>query len=340
LGFSQSARAVIVANMNKVVCIPVGFAISILCNEKALAWAQEGHAVVAAIAENLISPSTRIKVQELLSTGGDKDLISIASWADQVIIAAHGEGPLRGNQEAIEFNQKFPMSGMWHFVNLPLGATSFNQVRSFLTPDDVIHAISRCIKVLESSTLEPDTFTKVQALRLLVHFVGDIHQPLHCGTGFYSFPEGGTPHLITAPAEAFDQPNDRGGNLLFYGSNATEQLHALWDSVLVEEIDSSIDYKVLAEFLTKNNLPKEMVKTSGDYHKWAEVWAIESVRIAAFAYRGITFGMPEFDTSKHLARINIILPTNYLETNKGYAAQQLALAGVRLAQLLDSLNWR
>lgn len=340
LGFSQSAHSVIVAGMNKVVWIPVGFAISILCSEKALAWAQEGHAAVAAIAEHLISQTTRIKVQELLAKGGDKDLISIASWADQVIIAAHDEGPLRGNQEAIEFNQKFPKSGMWHFVNLPLGATSYDQVRSFLTPNDVIHAISRCIQVLESSTPEPDTFTKVQALRLLVHFVGDIHQPLHCGTGFYSFPERDTPQLIIAPAEASDKPNDRGGNLLFYGSNATEQLHALWDRVLVEEIDSSIDYRVLAEFLAKNSLPKEMVKTPGDYHNWAEVWAIESVRIAALAYRGIIFGMPEFDTSEHLARINITLPTNYIENNKGYAAQQLALAGVRLAQLLDSLDWR
>jgi hypothetical protein len=326
--------------MKKLVWIPVGFAICVLCREEALAWAQEGHAAVAAIAEQLISPATQTKVQELLAEGGDKDLVSIASWADQVIIAAHDEGPLRGNQEAIEFNQKFPKSGMWHFVNLPLGATSYGQVGSFITPDDVIHAISRCIQALESPMPEPETFTKVQALRLLVHFVGDIHQPLHCGTGFYSFPETGAPHLITAPAEAFGKLNDRGGNLLFYGSNATEQLHALWDRVLVEKVDNSIDYKVLADFLTKSYLPKEMAKTPGDYHNWAEAWAIESVRIAALAYRGVTLGMADFDTNHHLLRINITLPTNYLETNRAYAAQQLARAGVRLAQLLDSIGWQ
>jgi hypothetical protein len=328
------------AGMNKVAWIPIGFAIFMVCSQKTLAWTQEGHAAVAAIAEHLISPTTQAKVQELLAQGGDKDLVSIASWADQVIIASHDEGPLRGNQEAIEFNQKFPKSGMWHFVNLPLGATSYDQVRNFLTPNDIIHAISRCIQVLESSTAEPDTFTKVQALRLLVHFVGDIHQPLHCGTGFYSFPERSTPQLITDPAAAFDKPNDRGGNLLFYGPNAIDQLHALWDSVLVEKIDDSIDYRVLAEFLTKNSLPKEMAKTPGDYHKWAEVWAIESVQTAVLAYRGIMFGAPEFDTSQHLVGIKITLPTNYLEANKGYAARQLSLAGVRLAQLLDSLQWR
>jgi hypothetical protein len=252
--------------MTKIAWILAGLAIFVLASEKALAWAQEGHAVVAALAENLLSPITEAKVQKLLAEGGDKDLISVASWADQVIIASHDEGPLRGNQEAIEFNQKFPNSGMWHFVNLPLGTTSYEQVRSFVTPDDVIQAISRCIHVLESPTPEPETFTRIQALRLLVHFVGDIHQPLHCGTGFYSFTEKSVPHLITDPAEAIDKPSDRGGNLLFYGSNATEQLHALWDRVLVEKIDNSIEYRALADFLAKSYLPKEMVKTSGDYH--------------------------------------------------------------------------
>jgi S1/P1 Nuclease len=325
--------------MTKIAWILAGVAGLILASEKALAWTQEGHAVVAAMAEKLLSSSTEEEVQKLLAEGGDKDLVSVASWADQVIIASHDEGPLRGNQEAFEFNQKFPKSWMWHFVNLPLGATSYEQVRSFLTPNDIIQAISHCIQVLESPTPEPEMFTRVQALRLLVHFVGDIHQPLHCGTGFYSFADKSVPDLITDPAEAIDKPSDRGGNLLFYGSNATEQLHALWDRVLVEEIDNSIDYRVLADFLAKSYLPKEMAKTPGDYHHWAEVWAIESVRIAALAYRGITFKTVELDPNQHILRINIDLPTNYLDSNKGFAAQQLARAGVRLAQLLESIKW-
>jgi hypothetical protein len=320
--------------------ISAGFVICALWSESVLAWAQEGHAAVAAIAQNIISPSTQAKVKELLAEGGDNDLVSIASWADQVLIAAHDEGPLRGNQEAIEFNQKFPKSGMWHFIDLPLGTTSSDQVRNFLTADDVIHAISRCINVLESPNRESETFTKVQALRLLVHFVGDIHQPLHCGTGFYSFPEPTTSHLIIDPAEAYGKPNDRGGNLLHYGPNATEQLHALWDRVLVEKVDNSLDYKVLTDFLTKSCVPKEMARTPGDYHKWAEIWAIESVRVARLAYRGITFGSADFDDGGRLLQIGIALPADYIEVNRGYAAQQLARAGVRLAQILDSIKWQ
>lgn len=52
-------------------------------------------------------------------------VVSIASSADEVILAPHDDGPLRGNQEAIEFNKKSPNRGMWHFVNLPVGTVSY-----------------------------------------------------------------------------------------------------------------------------------------------------------------------------------------------------------------------
>lgn len=52
-------------------------------------------------------------------------VVSIAYSADEVILAAHDNGPLRGNEEAIEFNKKFPNRGIWHFVNLPVGTVSY-----------------------------------------------------------------------------------------------------------------------------------------------------------------------------------------------------------------------
>jgi hypothetical protein len=82
-----------------------------------------------------------------------------------------------------------------------------------------------------------------------------------------------------------------------------------------------------------------MATTPGDYHGWAEAWIIESVRIAALAYLGIVFEKAEFDPGNKLLRIEIKLPANYLEANKAYAADQLTKAGVRLAQLLDSIRW-
>ena len=187
---------------------------------------------------------------------------------------------------------------------------------------------------------DPEQFSKIQALRLLIHFVADIHQPLHCGTGYYSFAGGGTAQLISFPAEALGKPNDRGGNLLFYGELPTEQLHALWDRVIVDKLNESADFKALAHSLLQRFRVPKMTKTAGDYHGWAEAWAIDSVRIAALAYLGICFEKAEFAPDKNPSRIEVTLPANYLQANKAYAAEQLMRAGVRLAQLLDSIRWQ
>ena len=121
--------------------------------------------------------------------------------------------------------------------------------------------------------------------------------------------------------------------------NAIQQLHALWDKVLVEEVDDSFDYRELTEFLRKFYLSKEFGRTPGDYHEWAKLWAIDSVQIAALAYRGISFGTAEFGVDGSLSRIEISLQPGYQEINKVRAAIQLAKAGVHLAQLLDSIDW-
>jgi hypothetical protein len=308
--------------------------------DRASGWGPEGHAAIALITEGLLSPNTEAIVHDLLEHARDKDLVSIASWADQVLSAAHGEGPLRENQEAAEFNRTFPKSAMWHYVNIPLGAVSYEDARNFIDGENVIHAIERCIRALESSAPAQNDLTKVQALRLLVHFVGDIHQPLHCGTGFYSFTDGETARLVTVPSEAFGKPSDRGGNLLFYDSSPIDQLHALWDRVLVENIDHDIDYRDLADYLRKNYLSRETQITPGDYHQWASFWAIDSVKVANLAYSGIKFGVAEFDANGRPTSIAVTLPPNYIEVNRARAAQQLVKAGVHLAQLLNAIQWR
>jgi hypothetical protein len=79
------------------------------------------------------------------------------------------------------------------------------------------------------------------ALRVLIHLVGDIHQPLHCGTGYYDVRNLARPKLISRPSEAarFRNTEDRGGNQLFYGTGKFDELHAYWDSVCVYRRDKS-----------------------------------------------------------------------------------------------------
>ena len=276
----------------------------------ALGWGSEGHEAVGVLAERLISSETRAKVQQVLSQGGDSDLASISTWADNVREAGKGRGPLANDPEAAAFNQHFPHNASWHFVDLPLGTKSYADAKEFTSPDDIVHAIARCIRVLESA--QPEEMTHAQALRLLVHFVADVHQPLHCVSGYYQLEDTKRPELIRDPQQAAGLPSDRGGNDLFYGPK--DELHALWDVKLVESICDSPDYEVLADCLADNSLsPQPAVR-------------VESAQTANEAYDGIQFRLFRQSQDPPSLQIFISLPSNYEEVETKVAAQQLAKA--------------
>jgi S1/P1 Nuclease len=298
------------------------------------AWGPLGHSAIAAIAEKHLSPTAQSHVASILAQGHDSDLPSIANWADEVRAAASDRGPLSDDAEARAFNAKFPTNALWHFVDLPLGAVDYREVIAFTSVNDVVHAIKRCVAVLERAQTGPDDFTKPQALRLLVHFVGDIHQPLHCGTGFYDLSDLSHPVLITDPRLCRGKPNDRGGNDLFFGTDPNQELHALWDDSLVFAIRNSADYRSLAEWLDSTQSVSPM---TGDYRTWAKKWAVDSVQQARKAYQGITLRSASIE-DRHL-RIVIQLPADYIGKNQAAAAAQLANAGVHLAQLLNAMQW-
>ena len=304
----------------------------------AFGWGSEGHRAIAALAAQLISPETRAHVQKRLAEGGDTDLAAVSTWADELVEARVGSGPLRNNPEAQLFNRQFPDNPKWHFTNLPLGLRDYSEAGGFAAANDVVHAIERCITVLESANPVSGEIGQTQALRLLVHFVGDVHQPLHCGSGFYELRDPERPELITDPKAAFGLPNDRGGNDLFYGPE--KQLHAFWDVELVERIADSPDYQVLAGYLAKTYPPEAVPLPPGHYHHWPELWAIESVAAANLAYAGIEFQAAKRSVNGELLQVTIGLPAGYEQRSKAVAAQQLARAGAHLAQLLDRIKWR
>jgi hypothetical protein len=298
------------------------------------AWGPLGHRAIAAIAEKHLTPATQSHIAVILAQGHDLDLPSIANWADEVRAAASGRGPLRDDAESRAFNDKFATNALWHFVDLPLGAEDYRQVAGFTSVNDVVHAIKRCITVLEKSESIADDFTKPQALRLLVHFVGDIHQPLHCGTGFYDLSDLKHPVLITDPKRSRGMPSDRGGNDLFFGADPNQELHAFWDESLVLTIHDSTDYRSLADWLDS---VQSTSPSTGDYHDWPEQWAIDSVHQARKAYKDIQFGAAMIINQR--LKITIQLPTGYVEANTAVAAEQLSKAGFHLAELLNAIRW-
>ncbi len=156
----------------------------------ARAWGVQGHQVVAAIAWQGLSPVAREEATRLLAPEPGQTLVSISTWADE---------------------HRGPATAPWHYLNFPRGQCRFDAARDCPDGQCVVGAIDRQRAILASKATDAE---RLQALKYLVHFVADVHQPLHAG-----------------------YQDDRGGNtvqlrFLMRGSN----LHALWDKGLIEQL--------------------------------------------------------------------------------------------------------
>lgn len=303
----------------------------------AFGWGQDGHRLIGDAARNLLTDKARAHVIALL---GNDDLGAVANWADDLRSAARGQGPLAGDPEAARVNRDFPDNARWHFVDLPLGTTDYAQAEQlqFASDDDIVHAIGRCIAVLDGTAPKtPTSLTPSEALILLVHFVGDIHQPLHVCSGYYRIGADRSVQLVTDPAQAKGLPSDRGGNDLCFGKGRHDELHALWDVDLVTAFEGRSKRSRAKTRLLRLVEPGNWAD-SGDYHDWAQHWALDTLTESRTAYQGFTFGKAVVDSSGQLKRIQIKMAIDsYKQANEPVAAEQLAKASFRLAELLNRI---
>jgi hypothetical protein len=299
------------------------------------AWDAEGHAAVGMVAMRNLTPEARRQVTAIL---GSDDLASIASWMDQVRAAYFHQGPLGGDPEALRFNAEFPKNGEWHYVDLPLGIDAYRLDGPYSRPDDVVHMVEAAVTVLEGGG--DRRITRREALCMLVHFVGDQHQPMHIANGFFAVGADGSVRLVTDPVAARDLPDDKGGNADFYGPGKYDELHAYWDTNLVQKVAGTKEAAQLAPVLARLADDKGAGwKSAGDYHHWAEGWATESLVAARTAYAGITFGAEVPGKGGDIKSIKITLPADYDATCTPLAEERLAKAGYHLAAILNAIRW-
>ncbi|MDP9123511.1 MAG: S1/P1 nuclease [Pseudomonadota bacterium] len=152
------------------------------------AWGADGHRLIAEQAQQLLMPAARAEVAGLLALEPGSTMVSISTWADET---------------------RSPGTASWHYVNLPRDSDCANEApRDCPGGACVVGAIERQQAVLASKALDAD---RLVALKYLVHFVGDVHQPLHAG---YADDKGGNTYQVRFEG--------RGTNL-----------HAVWDSGLI-----------------------------------------------------------------------------------------------------------
>jgi hypothetical protein len=259
---------------------------------------------------------------------------------DELREAYFHTGPLGQDPEALQFNSSFPKNNTWHYVDLPLGTTAYTLDDPFANPHDVVHQVEAAVDVLEGRG-DP-RITPKMALRMIVHFVGDLHQPLHVANGYYVVNPDRTVKLVTDPAEAKGLPNDKGGNDLHFGRAKNDELHAYWDSGGFEKVAGSDDPAKIAAVLAQTVAASGTAWTSpGDYHHWAEGWATGSIRAARVAYDGIVFGKetPDRKNPGEIYRIEITLPPGYDATAVPLATTRMSQAAYHLAEILNAINW-
>lgn len=188
-----------------------------------LAWGKIGHRIVGEVAERNIDAKTKKAIQELLV---NDDLARASTWADEI------------RSEPKVWGYSFP----WHYVSIPDGKFYFDQKR--VREGDVIEALFRLEDVIRDSKLPKEE--RVKALRFYVHFLGDLHQPLHVG-----------------------RADDLGGNRIKLGWFKREaNLHSIWDEDLIKF--EELSYTEYSTWLNKYTEDEKKNWVKGTYLDWAK----------------------------------------------------------------------
>jgi hypothetical protein len=194
---------------------------------------------------------------------------------------------------------------------------------------------------------QSNRFTERQALYLLAHYIGDIHQPLHVGCGYIqtSMGENGRPRFqFAVPASpntgAGALPHDEGGNRLRWGQDYDRNLHSYWDTDLVEHASGSRSAREYAADLVRNVAPVTGWKANGQVQGWPAQWASDALPHAREAYRGLRLlRSATYRTRSGRVRQGwaITRPDGYAERGRDITRVQLAKGGYRLAQVLMNI---
>ncbi|WP_184549856.1 S1/P1 nuclease [Mucilaginibacter sp. FT3.2] len=252
-------------------------------------WGAKGHRAVATIAEKHLSANTSKVVAYYLK---GESMTDASSWADEI----------RGDQ-------KYRKTFSWHFLNLPLGLSrdQFVEAVGKQDKDNIYTAILKAEANLKDQGLTTDQ--KNEALKFLIHLVGDAHQPMHVS-----------------------RAEDKGGNdiQVRYDNNGTN-LHSLWDSKMIDheglnnvEMAQKYDWANVAQIKKwQNDSPMQ--------------WLWESYQISSELYADIKPGetIDEDYYKKSIAVIHLRIEQAGIrlagELNKLLENEHVNITDVRLA---------
>lgn len=274
-------------------------AIVVWLPERTAAWGIRGHQVIARIAMARLSTTARQAIAELLEPG--ETLESVSTWADQI------------KTERAETKS-------WHMVSISLSDTRYTRAKSCGQNETcIIEAIDQQITILKNTN--NDSAKRAEALKWLVHLIGDLHQPFHVTTN--------------------TNPQDLGANRVRVTSlsGRATNLHDVWDADLVE-YGLNQSAKSVGDYATRLGLKVDQSSTSqsnrgGSYSTQGSVtdWAMEAHKLPWNAYIDTRSGQFMVADPKR----SWTLDQTYYDKNVQVVEVQLSRAGVRLAKILNDI---
>jgi hypothetical protein len=282
--------------MKRLLCALAAVLVLVL-PQTTFAWARLGHWLVGELAARQLTPQARAQVALLLAGEPDPTLGGIASWADD----------LRNTDPA-----RFKQTSRWHYIDLnPADDCGYDPPRDCADGACVIEQIEAQRKVLADPAQPLEA--RRDALKFLVHLVGDVHQPLHAGAHYDAGGHddaGGNKFQVSLrtdiPPEAYAQKNYVNGVM---GTN----LHAVWDYYILASAGRTQE-KYARKLRWR--VPRIDAARLGTPQSWAQ----ESCRII---------------DGKQLYPPQHVMDRGYLDAMRPLAEQRVEIAAARLAELLN-----
>lgn len=290
------------------------------------AFGGSGHRVIGRLAELHLRDSRALReVRRILRA--NETLADASVWPDTI------KNPLYEDEDTARFRLNHPGHDTYHYANLPFQADRYGLDVPGARPTDLAQIARESILVLRG---ESTMFTPREALRMLAHLAGDIHQPLHAGNAFVS---ASGPLRFVVPEGPTGWRPTLGGNALVYGPEDRFNLHSYWDTHAVNLAMRDEDVLTYAMRLHRDLPPREGWRNRGDADTWPAQWATEALVHAKDAHQGIRIvAYLGPDAAKRTAhRWRIEQPAEYDELARDKIPGQLARAGYRLAETLEAI---
>lgn len=327
--------------------------IAIALAAPAVAYGPKGHQMTGAIADTQLSKAAKAAVAKNLGY----TLRTAATWADcvkdveknsqgrfvyapdprfsascKVFATTIGKARMlsyarRNWDNCIDPAMTKGCHALYHFADVPIQQDHYDRAFAGTSDHDIVSAIEAAIAKLQGRDV-PKPFSikdQAEAMLMLAHLVGDLHQPLHVGAIYLDANDApADPGPAATPHDA--AMDTRGGNELEVGSS---NLHADWDGVPSAWDPLHLPKATLAA-------ARAVPTTAGSLDTWPRVWAGEAVKASQGAYAGLTFSRA--GVKKAGDRVTAFPDrAAYLKQKASVQDQQIATAGARLAQILNTL---